>query len=118
MKVNSIRKAVITDNVPAESPEGKVYKISISFENCLFPSVKVVADCGGGSIKSDSETIKLSGKADQYQVIGKASVSFSVSGSKKINHIRVLCFDNGELFDCKEYSISLVKNEEQTVPEN
>lgn len=118
IKVNSIRKAVITGDVPAESLGGKSYRINIGFENCIFPSVKVVADCGGGSIKTDSESIKLSSKSNQYQVVGKATISFSVTDAKSINHIRILCFDNGELFDCKEYSISLIKNEEQTVPNN
>ena len=107
--VNSIRKAVITGNVPTEALGGATYRINVGFENCIFPSIKVIADCGGGSIKTDSETIKINSKTDQYQVTGKATISFEVSSSKAVSHIRILCFDNGELFDSKEYNVSLVK---------
>lgn len=116
IKVNSIRKAVITGNVPTEASGGEVYRINIGFENCIFPSVKIITDCGGGSIQTDTETIKLGSKPNQVQVVGKAAISFSISSKKSVNNIRILCFDNGELFDCKEYSISLVKKEEQTIP--
>lgn len=111
--VNSIRKAVIAGNVPAEALGGSEYKINVGFENCIFPSIKVVADCGGGSIKTDSETIKLNGKSNQYQVTGKATISFVVSNYKHISSIRIICFDNGEFFDCKEYNVSLMKIEKQ-----
>ncbi|MHB8064102.1 MAG: Ig-like domain-containing protein [Ruminiclostridium sp.] len=115
--VQSIRKAVITGTVPTESSGGAVYTVKVGFENCIFPSIKVIADCGYGSIKTDSETIKLDGKSDQYQVIGKATISFAVSNVKNVSHIRILCFDNGELFDCKEYNISLLKIEEPKIEE-
>jgi len=115
--VNSIRKAIIGGNVPAEAVGGAFYRIDVNFENCIFPSIKVIADCGGGSIKTDSETIKLNSKLDQYQVTGKAVISFTVSSYKDVSHIRILCFDNGELFDCKEYNVALIKIEEQKIEE-
>lgn len=116
--VNSIRKAVITGNIPLEAVGGTSYKINVDFENCIFPSIKVIADCGGGSIKTTSETIKLNSKSNQYQVTGKATISFAVSSYKDVSHIRILCFDNGELFDCKEYNISLLKIEEPKISDS
>lgn len=110
--VNSIRKADIVGSVPMESLGGAVYRINVGFENCIFPSIKVITDCGGGSIKTDTETIKLNSKSTQYQVTGKATINFAISNSKKVSHIRILCFDNGELIDCKEYNVALVVKEE------
>lgn len=106
-----IRKAIITGKVPISSEADAAYTVTVSFENCANPSIKVVVDCKGGKIIGENDTISFKNKLSQYQVIGKAKIDFTVSEQKDINSVRILCFDNGDLIDVKEYNITLLKKE-------
>lgn len=106
-----LRKAIITGKVPLASDAGVSYTVTVSFENCVNPSVKVIADCKGGKIKGENDTISFNSSSVQYQVMGKTTIDFSISELKDINSIRILCFDNGDLIDSKEYNITLIKKE-------
>lgn len=109
VKVVPLRKAIISGAVPGASKAGAVYNINVSFENCSQPSVKIVSDCGGGSISSVNGTTKLGSSPTQVKVTGDTKISFAISDNKEINSIRLLCFDNGQIIDSKEYSVNLIR---------
>lgn len=105
--VGALRKAVFTGTVTNQASPGQTFDVKVNFENCLFPSVKVVSDGVGGSIKSDAGTVKFSGSAEQNQVVGDSEIAFTISGSKKVSNLRILCYDNGILFDSRDYNITV-----------
>ena len=107
VKVIPLRKAIISGNVPSYSEVGATYNVSVKFENCSEPTVKIVSDCGGGSISAVNGTTKFGSSPTQLKVTGDTQISFSISGSKDINSLRILCFDNGEIIDEKEYNVNL-----------
>jgi hypothetical protein len=75
-----LRKAIITGNVPMSSDADAAYTVTVSFENCFNPSVKVIADCKGGKIKGQNDAASFGSNPFQYQVMGKTSIEFSISG--------------------------------------
>lgn len=105
--VGALRKAVFTGTVTNQASPGQSFNVKVKFENCVFPSVKVVSDGVSGSVRSDSGTVKFSGSTEQSQVVGNAEITFTVSGSKKVSNLRILCYDNGNLFDCRDYNITV-----------
>jgi hypothetical protein len=106
--VGSLRKAVFSGMIPNHANPGQTFNVKVKFENCIFPSVKVVAEGGTGSISSDSGSAKFSESREQTQMVGNADIIFTVSSKAKESNLRVLCYDNGVLFDCRDYNIAVV----------
>ena len=104
--VQPVKKMDISGIVPLVSEADKSYTITVSFENCQYPSVKVIADCGGGTIKGENTTESFDSKQTQVQVIGKTTVEFNISESKDVDDIRIIGLDKGMMIDCKEYIIT------------
>lgn len=108
IKVLPLRKAMITGNVPTQSAANVYYSIHVEFEHCNKPSVKIITDCGGGSIEGSEETQYFGNTEEQFKVVGNTTITFQITDIKKVNRIRILCFDDEELIDSKEYDINLI----------
>lgn len=106
--VSKLKKAIITGNIPAESESEKTYSVSIDFENCVNPSVKVIANCKGGSVQGSEEKIPFGSGESQIKALGKVTVSFTTSSSLEVSSLRLLCFDNNVLIDTKEYLVKKI----------
>lgn len=112
--VNDVRKMNLAGNVPLTAADGDSFTLKISFENCTYPSVKIVADCGGGSIQTADSRINFGSDVSQNQVTGNAAVAFRFSGSKNINSVRIIGFDCGEVIDVKEYDLTKFSSDSGT----
>lgn len=106
--VQGMKKMNISGTVPLSANPGERFTVKIDFENCNYSSIKIVVDCGGGKITTDSESISFNSNISQYQVFGKTTLSFVISQTKVINSIRIIGFDNGEVIDSKEFNIARI----------
>ena len=91
--VQDVRKMTISGSVPITANDGDRYTVTINFENCYYPSVKIIADCKSGSIMATNNTIYFGSGISQYQVIGKTTLTFVISGEKEVNSVRIIGFD-------------------------
>lgn len=112
--VSDVRKMNLSGNVPLTAMDGDSFTVKVSFENCTYPSVKIVADCGGGSIQTADSRMNFGSDLSQNQVTGNADITFRFSGSKNINSVRIIGFDCGEVIDMKEYDLTKFSSDSGT----
>lgn len=108
VNVNGLKKMNITGLVPMSANAGKSFTVKISFENCTYPTLKIAVDCGGGKITAGNTNINFKSKINQYFVAGNTTLTFKISEKKALNTIRIICFDNGEMIDSKEFIVSKI----------
>ena len=105
VEVNGIRYMTVTEEVPATAKGGESFTISVKFENCTYPTVKVIPNCKSGTITSANDTINFDGSEKQIFTVGDTEINFVVDGTKEINSIMIVGFDKGEMIDAREITI-------------
>jgi hypothetical protein len=104
--VNGLRCMQITSDAPLYAGDAEQFSISVSFEHCIYPTVKIIPECKSGTVTSMDETVTFTGSNKQIFAVGDTKISFVVDGSRDINSIRIIGFDKGEMIDAKEITIA------------